>query len=129
MSRFTDFKTRIAGKIVTYYCDKAYRKAVVQAEERHKREGEMIYVIDHFIEGQLLSCINRREFRFIKHMAQKLHKDVAYWSPEYGVDMLKEMCWYHTANGSEENALTPREAEIRRLAFIRAGLKKARLFK
>ena len=127
MGRFTEFRRRLAGKVVTYYYNRLYQKAKQKADERHAKEGEMIYVIDHFIIGQTLSCINRKEFRFIKHSAQKLHKNPMYWSPAYGVDMLKKTCWYHTPNGSEQNALSPRDMEIRRLAFIRKGLEAARV--
>lgn len=129
MGKFNEFRKRIAGKIVTFYCNRMYNKAMLKAEERHAKDGEMIYVVDHFIKGQLLSAINRKEFRFIKHTAQKMHRDELYWSPAYGVNMLKEQCWYHTADRSGNQALTEKDKEIRRLAFIRAGLKKARLYK
>lgn len=128
MSKFSEFKRRLAGRIVTYYRNRMYWKAVQKADERHAKDGEMIYVIDHFVKGQLLSAINRKEFRLIKHSAQKLHKDSAYWSPQYGVEMLKQQCWYHTADRSGNNGLTAKDKEIRRLAFIRKGLKEARIY-
>lgn len=125
--KFNQFRRRLAGKIVTYYYSRLYTKAKEKADERHKKENETIYVIDHFIKGQTLSVINRKEFRYIKHSAQKLHKNEAFWSPYYNTDMLRKQAWYHTADGSGNKGLTAQEAEIRRLAFIRSGLKKARL--
>lgn len=127
MGRFREFRRKLAGKVVTYYYNRLYQKARKKADERHEREGEMIYIIDHFIIGQTLSCVNRAEFRFIKHSAQKLHKNPMFWSPLYGVDMLKKTCWYHTADRAGKNALTETDAEIRRLAFIRKGLEAARV--
>lgn len=129
MGKFNDFRRRLAGNIVTYYYNRQYRKAVAEAERRHKDEGTTIYVIDHFIKGQLLSTINRKQFRFIKHAAQETHRNMLFWSPKYGTDMLREQAWYHTADGSGKNVLSPTEIERRRLALIRAGLKKARLLK
>lgn len=129
MSKFNDFRRKIAGRVVAYYYNRHWQKAVIKAEERHKKENQRIYVIDHFVKGQLLSCINRKEFRLIKHAAQELHNNEIYWSNAYNTGMLKEQCWYHTADGSGQGALTKKEMEIRRLAFIRQGLKAARLYK
>lgn len=128
MSRFTEFKTRVAGKIVTRYYSRAYEKAVAKADARHAKEGEMIYVIDHFVRGELLSTINRKQFRKIKHAAQELHKNELFRSGSYNTDMLKEQCWYHTPDRGGNNALSAKEREVRRIAFIRMGLKKARLY-
>lgn len=127
-SKLKVFRKRLAGRIVTFYYERQYRKAVAIADERHKKEGCTIYVIDHFVKGRLLSTVNRKEFRTIKHAAQKLHNNPLFWSPDYGTQMLGQSCWYHTANGSEECGLPAKEREIRRLAFIRMGLKKARLY-
>ena len=123
MSKFNDFRKNIAGRIVSYYRNRVYQKAVAKADRRAADENTTIYVIDHFIKGQTLSCVNRKEFRFIKHSAQKLHKGDQFYSPQYGMKMLREQCWYHTGGLSEK------EKEVRRLSFIRDGLKKARLYK
>ena len=128
MGKFTEFKRKIAGAIVTYYYGRMYDKAVEKADARHAKEGETIYVIDHFIQGQFLSAINRKEFRFyIKGPATELHKNSIYASPHYGMNMLRQQAWYHTADRSEQNGLTETDKVIRRGAFIRSGLKKARL--
>lgn len=118
---------RMATAIVTYYYNRLYRKAVKIADERHKKEKETFYVIDHFIQGQTLSVINRKGFRLIKHAAQELHRDPIYWTAEYGTPMLRKQAWYHTPDGSEKQALSELEKEARRIAFIRSGLRKAKL--
>lgn len=127
MRKFNEFRHRLAGKVVTYYYNRQYRKAVEEADRRHAKEHTTIYVIDHFIKGQLLSTIDRKQFRFIKHAAQKTHRNMLFWSSRYSTDMLREQAWYHTPDGSGSRRLSKAEIERRRLALIRAGLKKARL--
>lgn len=127
MGKINEFRHRLAGKVVTYYYNRQYRKAVEEADRRHAEEHTTIYVIDHFIKGRLLSTIDRKEFRFIKHAAQKTHRNMLFWSSQYSTDMLREQAWYHTPDGSESRGLSRAEIERRRLALIRAGLKKARL--
>lgn len=130
MGKFTEFRRKIASRIVVYYYNRQYQKAVIRAEKKRLSNGDqMIYVIDHFIKGELLSPITRKEFRAIKHAAQKLHRNDIYWSNAYNTGMLKEQCWYHTANRDGEDGLTEKEKEVRRLAFLREGLKRARLYK
>ena len=40
---------------------------------------------------------------------------------------LREGAWYFTADRAEKNGITPEEKEIRRLAFLREGLRRAKL--
>ena len=126
MRRLKALLKKWAGKIVTYYYTRLYDKAVLLADQKHAEKKETYYVIDHFLKGQLLSVINRKEFRWIKRQAQRTGRKI-YWSAEYGTPMLRKQAWYHTPDGSEQNGLSPREIEIRKLAFIRSGLKKAKL--
>lgn len=128
-NKFKALRKKLASKLVVWYYNRAYQKAVIEAEQRHEKDGEMIYVIDHFIQGKLLSAINRAEFRAIKHSAQKLHHNSMFWSNAYNTGMLKEQCWYHTANRSQQDSLNAKQKEVRRIAFIQMGLKKARLYK
>lgn len=127
MSKLRELRKRLAGKIVTYYYGKQFDKAVEKADKRHKNGEGKIYVVEHFEKGKLLSTIDRAQFRLIKHAAQKLHKNKAYYSPEYGMKMLTKQCWYYTADKSEMGAISEQQKIIRRAAFIRSGLKKARL--
>lgn len=129
MGKFTELKRKWAGAIVTYYYNRNYEKAVAEADRRHKEENTTIYVIDSHIRGRLLSTVNRKEFRWIKHKAQIMHKSKAFWSNKYNLDMLRRQAWYHTADGSGKNPITPKQKEVRRLAFINEGLKRARLIK
>lgn len=127
MSKLRELRKRLAGKIVTYYYGKQFDKAVEKADKRHKAGEGKIFVVEHFEKGKLLSTINRSQFRLIKHAAQKLHKNETYYSPEYGMKMLTQQCWYHTPDKSEMGAISEQQKSIRRAAFIRSGLKKARL--
>lgn len=128
MNYFKKLARKWATRIVTYYYQRLYIKAVEAADARHAKEGETMYVIDHFIKGQTLSVINRREFRWIKHTMQKKSLDPRYWSADYGMKMLREQAWYHTPDRSGGNGLSAKQKEVRRIAFIRSGLKKARLY-
>ena len=127
------FARKIAKYLVTYYYNRCYRKAVAEADRRHAREREMMYVVDHLIEGQTLTVVNRGQFRQMKHDIQEVslrRKDrnwKMYWSAEYGVNILKDGSWYHTADRSGQNGLTEVDREARRLFFIRVGLYRAKL--
>ena len=120
---------KLAAMVVTYYCNRIYRKAVKNADEQHAKEGEMFYVVDHLIKGQTLSVINRKMFRKMKMDAQRWTNPLyeVYFDKEYNIQMLKDSGWYHTADRSGQNGLTPKDKEVRRLAFIRMGLQKAKL--
>ena len=115
--------------VVTYYCNRIYRKAVEAADERHAKDREMFYVVDHLIKGQTLTVINRRMFRKMKMDAQRWQNPLyeIYFDNEYNLQMLKDSGWYHTADRSEQNGLTEKDKEVRRLAFIRMGLRRAKL--
>jgi hypothetical protein len=47
--------------------------------------------------------------------------------PKYYISNLKDGAWYYTADRGEQNGLTPEEKEIRRLAFVRHLLHRAKL--
>lgn len=127
-TKFNQFRKAIAGRIVTFYCERAYKKAVLLADQRHNEEGETFYVIDHYEKRKLLSVINRSEFRRIKHLAQKMHRNEMFWSNYYNINMLRKQCWYHTPNRSGGNALSETDKDIRHSALIRKVLKDARLY-
>ena len=50
-----------------------------------------------------------------------------YWSKDYNMALLREGAWYYTPDRAEKDGLTPKEKEIRRLAFLREGLRRAKL--
>lgn len=123
------FFRKLAAAVVTYYCNRVYQKAVKAADERHAQEHEMFYVVDHLIKGQTLTVINRKMFRKMKMDAQRWTNPMyeVYFDKEYNVQMLKDTGWYHTPDRSEQNALSEKDREVRRLAFIRMGLQRAKL--
>ena len=83
------FFRRLAAAVVTYYCDRIYRKAVKAADERHEKEHEMFYVVDHLIKGQTLTVINRRMFRKMKMDAQRWTNPMyeIYFDKEYNLQV------------------------------------------
>jgi hypothetical protein len=122
---------RIASFFVTLYYNRNYKKAKELCDKRHHDFGEMFYVIDWPTTSgkNVLRVINRKKFRSLKHWAQKYYvsKDLRFWSNEYNIALIKDGSWYHTANREEKDGLSAQQAEIRRLAFIREGLKRAKL--
>ena len=133
MKRLKAFARKIASYLVTYYYNRCYRKAVAEADRRHKEGGGTMYVVDHLVKDQTLTVIDRAQFRKMKHDMQKIglqHKVEnwqMYWSEQYGTGILKEGAWYHTADRSEQNGLSEVDKEARRLFFIRVGLYRAKL--
>lgn len=123
------FFRKMAAAVVTYYYNRIYRKAVEAADKQHAEHKEMFYVVDHLIKGQMLTVINRRMFRQMKMDAQRWTNPLyeIYFDSGYNIQMLKDTGWYHTPNRSEENGLTEKDKEVRRLAFIRMGLQRAKL--
>lgn len=127
MSKFKQFLRRLAGRVVTYYCNRIYRQAVKRADGYHKEHHEAYYVITDPGNKYQLVTINRRHFRRMKHDAQKSLADMLYWSPQYSMKLVKDGCWYHTPDRGENNAMSSRQKELMRLVFIKSGLKKAKL--
>ena len=120
---------KLAGLFVTWYFTRLYRKAVRLADECHQKDGQMYYVIDHLYKGQMLSVVNRKTFRMMKHDAQRWTNPnyEMYYSKDYNISLVKDGCWYRTADRSGQGAMSARDAEIRRLALVRIGLIKAKL--
>lgn len=123
------FFKKIAGILVTWYYSRLYKKAVSMADKAHEEKGETFYVIDHLYKGQLLSVVNRKMFRQMKHDAQRWTNPSyeMYYMKDYNISLVKEGCWYHTADRSGYNAMSEQQKEIRRLALVRIGLVRAKL--
>jgi hypothetical protein len=47
--------------------------------------------------------------------------------PKFYIENLKDGAWYYTGDRLEQGCLTPEEKEIRRLAFVRHVLHRAKL--
>lgn len=112
------FFRKLAGYIVTFYANRIYRKAVREADRVHAERKERIYVASSIEDVRELVIYNRYKFRKMKN---KL------FIPKYYISNLKEGAWYYTADRSEQNGLSPQEKEVRRLAFVRHVLHRAKL--
>ena len=112
------FFRKLAGYIVTYYANRIYRKAVKEADRVHAERKERIYVASSIEDVRELVIYNRYKFRKMKN---KL------FIPKYYISNLKDGAWYYTADRGEQNGLTPEEKEIRRLAFVRHVLHRAKV--
>ena len=121
----------LAAKLVTLYYRRMYQKGVQACERLHKEKKWTYYLIDWPDPGgrRVLKPLNRRGFRNLKHWAQGFYYgvDMKYWSKDYNMSTLREGAWYYTADRAEKDGLTPEEREIRRLAFLREGLRRAKL--
>ena len=112
------FFRKLAGYIVTYYANRIYRKAVKEADRVHAERKERIYVASSIEDVRELVIYNRYKFRKMKNRL---------FIPKYYISNLKHGAWYYTADRGEQNGLTPEEKEIRRLAFVRHVLHRAKL--
>lgn len=109
---------KIARFVVTVYANRIYRKGVKIADKRHETEKEMIYLASSMVDIRQLVTLNRRQFRYMKNRL---------FIPKHYISNLKNGAWYHTADRGEQRGLTPQEKEIRRLAFVRHVLHRAKL--
>lgn len=112
------FFRSIAKYVVTLYANRIYCKAVKVADKRHEIEKEMIYVASSLADFRELNTYNRRQFRLMKNRL---------FIPKHYICNLKNGAWYHTADRGGKNGLSPQEKEIRRLAFVRHLLHRAKL--
>lgn len=115
------FFRRMAIYVVTAYANRIYRKAVETAEKRHEQEKEMIYVCNGAVNASALVTYNRKQFRKAKRILK------VYDNKSYNVDALKKSAWYHTANRNEQDGLSDKAKELRRLAFVKNLLQQAKL--
>lgn len=115
------FIRRMAIYVVTVYANRIYNKAVVAAEERHKKEGETIYVSNGAINASYLVTYNRKEFRRAKRFLK------IYDNKHYNVSAFKQASWYYTANRDEKDGMTEKNKDLRRRAFIKSLLQQAKL--
>jgi len=105
---------------VTLYAKHIYNQGVSAAEERHRREGNTVYLAANSFRPDHLVTYNKTQF--------KIEKKV------YGVaarlltmNTLRNGCYYYTADRYGANGMTSREKEVRKKAFIKERLQKARL--
>lgn len=111
---------KIASLCVTAYAKRIYEQAVFLADDCHKKDGDMYFVITNPQNNKKLMCINTKQFLDIRH---KLNIP----SKELPIQMLKNQCWYRTPNKNGKDCLGPRDLTVRKLAFCRELLTKAHL--
>lgn len=112
------FFRKLAGYFVTIYTNRIYRKAVKEADRVHAERKERIYVASSIEDVRKLEIYNRYKFRKMKG---KL------FIPNFYIANLKDGAWYYTGDRLEQGCLTPEEKEVRRLAFVRHVLHRAKL--
>lgn len=115
------FFRRLAIYVVTAYANRIYRKAVIAADKRHEEEKEMIYVSNGAFNASVLRTFNRKQFRKAKNLLGMAGKK------DYNISILKKAAWYYTPNRSEQDGMSPKQKELRRLAFVKTILKNAKL--
>ena len=111
---------RPAIAVVTIWANYTYKKIVKIADERHRREHTMIYVASQSFHPDMLTTYDRRRF--------KIEKSVYGWQARLlTLQSLKNGCYYHTPDKVGNQALSEKEKERRRKAFVKERLKLAKL--
>lgn len=122
---------RIAARLVTWYYRRMYQSGVQACDKLHAEKGWAYYLIDWPDKNgkRVLKPLNRRGFRNLKHWSQSFYfgVDMKYWSKDYNMSVLRDGAWYYTPDKAEKGGLTEKEKEVRRLAFLREGLRRANL--
>lgn len=122
---------KIAARLVTWYYNRMYIKGVAACDKLHAEKRLAYYLIDWPDRKgkRVLKPLNRRGFRNLKHWSQEFYfgVDMKYWSKDYNMSVLRKGAWYFTPDRAEKDGMSAQEKEIRRLAFIREGLRRANL--
>lgn len=125
------FFRRIAARLVTWYYRRMYQSGVQACDKLHAEKGWAYYLIDWPDKNgkRVLKPLNRRGFRNLKHWSQSFYigVDMKYWSKDYNMSVLRDGAWYYTPDKAQQGGLTEKEKEVRRLAFLREGLRRANL--
>ena len=111
---------RLAVIVVTAWANHLYKQGVAMADERHKREGDTIYLAARLFRTDRMTTYNRDEFRAFKRACgqkARLHTTTT----------LKNGCYYHTPDRAGNNGMSERDKEIRRRFFIKERLTLAKL--
>lgn len=113
---------KLATVCVTAYANWTFKKAVKLAEAKRKKNYARQYVLsDPFPQNpDKLIVLNAKEFRKMKRF---FHVPIG----AIPSDTLINQSWYYTSGLKGEDAMVFDEQEIRRLAFVRMLLKRAKL--
>lgn len=112
---------RLAALCVTAYAKKIYDQAVELAESKYNDHPDMYYVITDPANEKRLIVINKNDFLEMRHK-------LGIPSKELTLTAVKNRCWYHTKSKVGLDALDFRDLTVRKLAFCRELLMKAKLY-
>lgn len=111
---------KLAALCVTAYAKKIYDQAVELAEDKYQRNPDMYFVITDPSNPKKLMCINTRQFLDLRHAYKIPSKDLP-------ISRVQNSCWYHTKSKTGTGALSFRDLTVRKLAFCRELLTRAKL--
>ncbi len=120
LKKLKSIRRNLAVLFVTAWANYIYKTTMRKADERHRREGWMIYVVSEPFRTNRLITYNRAGFKRAKGLW-------GYHGRLLTLQTLKNECWYHTPDTAGNQAMDKRAIEIRRKAFIRNRLRAAKL--
>ena len=106
--------------VVTLWAKHMYKKGVKMADERHKREKVAVYLASANFYPDKLQTYTKRQFKVEKHV-------FGYHARLLTMTTLRRGCYYYTPDAYGNNAMTPREREVKRRYFIKERLQMAKL--
>lgn len=113
---------KIAVFVVTANAKYVYKTAINLAEDRREDEGREIFVIQDPQEPRSLLALTDKEYCKLRHILGVNSKAAT-------IANLRKTCWYHTTNQYGNGAMTDRDKEVRKRAFIKDSLILAKLIK
>ena len=122
MNFFKRLFRRPAIFLVTLWARRTYNEGVRAAEERHRREHRTIYLAANSFRPDHLVTYDKAQFKTEKRVYGTRARLLT-------MQTLARRCYYHTANGQEQNGLDEAQKGIRRRAFIKERLRMSGLLK
>lgn len=122
---------KLAVVFVSLWARLAYSKGVIAAEERRKREMQKphwetgnckVYLACNSFRPDRLVTYTRRQFKYEKKVYGRAAQLLT-------INTLSNGCYYYTADRYGGNAMSEREKDIRRKAFIKERLRLAGLLR
>lgn len=120
MNIFKRIFRRPAILLVTIWARRTYRQGVAAADERHRKEGEMIYLAADSWKPDRLVTYNKAQFKAEKRVYGMAARTLT-------MNTLRSGCYYHTADRIGGNRMTDRDIIKRRKAFVKERLRLAGL--
>ena len=111
---------KLAALCVTAYAKQVFAQAVKLAESKYRNHPDMYFVITHPVRPKKLICINTKQFLHLRHAFGIPSKRLT-------IATLKNHCWYRTRSKVGNDALPPQDVNVRKLAFCREILRRAKL--